>query len=66
MARSSRWEPVPQMKAFARACPKCGAAAYNFCRRVRADKTTGGPDDGGYLIRLKTLHAERRRKPEGR
>lgn len=59
----ARWAFVPGGKAFARGCPRCGAAPYNLCLRVRNSSVTGNGDDGAYLVKLKTFHPERKQPP---
>lgn len=66
VARSSRWQTIDTTKALRRPCPRCGVPANMRCRRVRASNTTDGPEDGSYVVVLKTLHRERRQADGGR
>lgn len=52
--------PTP---ALLRHCPKCGAAPNQSCVRVVSARVEGVETGGGYTVRLKNVHPERKRRP---
>lgn len=60
LLRGSRDVPAWRL----RTCPKCGAAPGQSCRREINAKVQGKETGGGYTVRLKGPHAERKADPQ--